>query len=146
MKRMNVLKEKYKYVKISDDLDTALMYHISLIKSFRGVYSFIHTVDFFRATFKNQFEDFDEFLEYGIFLMLEDGCRVGTKIKEDPINTLLDGTVIDYNLSNDENARLIVSSWNKSLEMYPVEKIGDKNHCKLATLNIFLLSFLHYYI
>lgn len=140
MRRMNVLKEKYKYVKIVDDLHRVLRYHMGLIISYRGVYNFIHTADFLRATFQNQFEDFDEFLEYGVFLMLEDGYRVGTEITKNPINTLLDGTVIDYNLSNDKNARLIVSSWNKSLEMYPMEKIGDKNHCELTTLKIFRLS------
>lgn len=138
MRKIEIVEKKYSHLKIVDDLDTVLMYHISLIKSYNAVYNFIYTVDFFRATFENQVEDFDEFLEYCVFLMLKGGCRVGTELKKDPINTLLDGSIIDYNRSNEENAKLIVSSWNRSVEMYPIVKIGDKNYSKLATLSIFL--------
>lgn len=141
--RKEIVEKKYNYLKIVDDLDTVLMYHMGLIKSYNGVYNFIYTVDFLRATFENQVEDFDEFLEYCVFFMLKDNFRVGTELKKNPLNTLLDGTVIDYNLSNDENARLIVSNWNESLEMYPVEKIGDENYCKLVSLNIFYTHYMN---
>lgn len=138
MRKIEIVEKKYSYLKIVDDLDTVLMYHISLIRSYNAVYNFIYTVDFFRETFENQVEDFDEFFEYCVFLMLKGGCRVGIELKKDPINTLLDGSIIDYNRSNEENAKLIVSSWNRSVEMYPIAKIGDKNYSKLATLSIFL--------
>ncbi|MDO7252689.1 hypothetical protein [Helicobacter cappadocius] len=74
--------------------------------------------------------------------MLEGRCRVGNEVKKDPINTLLDGSIINYDLDNEENAKLIVSSWKRSTEMYPIKKIGDENYSKLSALNIFFPSFI----
>lgn len=142
MNRMKILEEKFRYVKLVETLDISLKYHTGRIKSYRGVCNFIHTADYLRITFGNQVEDFDEFFEYAMLLILEEDFRVGLEIKKDPINTLLDGSVIDYNRSNEENAKLIVSSWNRSVEMYPISKIGDKNYSKLATLSIFLPRFI----
>ncbi|PAF52889.1 hypothetical protein BKH42_09010 [Helicobacter sp. 13S00482-2] len=142
MRIMDALEERFKYVKFVSDLDEVIDYDvINHIMKCKGVYNFIQTVEFLRVTFEHQVDNFDDFLEYAMFLILKDeqnGCRVGTEIKKDPINTLLDGTIIDYNLDHEKNARVIVDSWNRSLQMYPVKKIGDANYCKLSTLSIFI--------
>lgn len=140
--RIEMLEEKFRYVKLVETSEVAVMNHLELIKSYGGVCNFIHTADYLRITFGNQVEDFDEFFEYVMLLILEEDFRVGLEVKKDPINTLLDGSVIDYSRSNEENAKLIVSSWNRSVEMYPISKIGDKNYSKLATLSIFSLIFI----
>lgn len=141
MKRIEVLAEKFKDVREITYLEEVIHSRMDFIKSIRGD-EFIYTSDFFRKFFADQVEDFDEFFEYAMLLILEEDFRVGLEIKKDPINTLLDGSVIDYNRSNEENAKLIVSSWNRSVEMYPITKIGDKNYSKLATLSIFLPRFI----
>lgn len=140
--RIEMLKEKFRYVKLVETSEVAVMNYLELIKSYGGVSNFIHTADYLRITFGDQVEDFNEFFEYVMLLILEEDFRVGLEVKKDPINTLLDGSIIDYNRSNEENAKLIVSSWNRSVEMYPIVKIGDKNYSKLATLSIFLPRFI----
>lgn len=141
MKRIEVLAEKFKDVREITYLEEVIHSHMNFIKSIRGG-DFIDTIEFFRESYEDQVENFDEFFEYVMLLILEEDFRVGLEVKKDPINILLDGSVIDYNRSNEENAKLIVSSWNRSVEMYPIAKIGDKNYSKLATLSIFLPRFI----
>lgn len=141
MKRIEVLAEKFKDVRQIVYLEEVIVSHMNFIKSIRGG-DFIDTIEFFRESHEDQVENFDEFFEYVMLLILEEDFRVGLEVKKDPINILLDGSVIDYNRSNEENAKLIVSSWNRSVEMYPISKIGDKNYSKLATLSIFLPRFI----
>lgn len=137
MKRIEVLAEKFKDVREVTYLEEVIHSHMDFIKSVRGN-EFIYTPDFFRKFFADQVEDFDELFEYVMFVMLKNGFEVGNLNENVQINKFLDGSIIDYNRSNEENAKLIVSSWNRSVEMYPIAKIGDKNYSKLATLSIFL--------
>ncbi|WP_180674047.1 hypothetical protein, partial [Helicobacter sp. 13S00482-2] len=44
------------------------------------------------------------------------------------VNKFPDGSIIDYNWDNQKKAKFIVSSWNRSLKMFPFETFSDPNY------------------
>ncbi|WP_143428612.1 hypothetical protein, partial [Helicobacter sp. 13S00482-2] len=118
MKRMEVLAERFKNVKKIIYLKDMIESEMNLTKSIRGD-DFIDVVDFFRESFGDQVEDFDEFFEYVMFVILENGFEVGNPNSNEQVNKFPDGSIIDYNWDNQKKAKFIVSSWNRSLKMFP---------------------------
>ncbi|PAF52897.1 hypothetical protein BKH42_08900 [Helicobacter sp. 13S00482-2] len=131
MKRMEILAERFKNVK-------RIIYLKDIIES-EGAGDFIDTADFFRESFEDQVEDFDEFFEYVMFVILENGFEVGNPNSNEQVNKFPDGSIIDYNWDNQKKAKFIVSSWNRSLKMFPFETFSDPNYF-ILTYHLGLLS------
>ncbi|WP_143428611.1 hypothetical protein, partial [Helicobacter sp. 13S00482-2] len=118
MKRMEILAERFKDVKQIIYLKDMIELHMDFINSIRGG-DFIDTAEFFRESFEDQVEDFDEFFEYVMFVILENGFEVANPNSNEQVNKFPDGSIIDYNWDNQKKAKFIVSSWNRSLKMFP---------------------------
>lgn len=126
MKRIEVLAEKFKDVRQIVYLEEVIVSHMNFIKSIRGG-DFIDTIEFFRESYEDQVENFDEFFEYVMFVMLENGFEVGNLLRGEQINKFPDGSIIDYNWDNEKKAKMIVANWNRSVEMFPYEIFGESN-------------------
>lgn len=130
MKRIEVLAEKFKDVREITYLEEVIHSHMDFIRSIRGG-DFIDTIEFFRKSFADQVEDFDELFEYVMFVMLKNGFEAGNLNENAQINKFPDGSIIDYNWDNQKKAKMIVSSWNRSVEMFPFETLADDNYFTL---------------
>lgn len=131
MKRIENLAEKFRNIKRVLYLEEVIVSHMSHIKSIRCE-DFIDIIEFYRESYKDQVEDFDEFFKYVMSVMLENGFEVGNLTEGSQINKFPDGSVIDYNWDKEKKAEMIISNWNKSLEMFPFETYRDDNYSILV--------------
>lgn len=136
MKRMENLRHKFSNIKRVLYLEEVLVSHMSHIKSTRCE-DFIDIIEFYRESYKDQVQNFDEFFKYVMSVMLENGFEVGNLTRGEQINKFPDGSIMDYKWDKEKKAEMIISSWNKSLEMFPYETHSDDNYSILVnSLNV----------